>query len=79
MAKSKLTIPPKIILPSPGCLKLRCGGCGHMVFRGHIRPTALKTARLVELVCDRCLKVFKVTDNAVLEGDGEITLRTPPG
>lgn len=63
----------KLVLPSTGDLVLDCGNCGCRTFTAHIRVTA-NQGRLVELVCKRCLKVFKLDDRAMLEGDGKVTI-----
>ncbi len=53
---------------------LRCASCAGMNFKAHVRPKH-QAARLTVLECLRCKKIFKVDDDAFLEGDGKIDIR----
>lgn len=70
--KAKLKLTPTIIIPSRGDLYMRCGDCGEMKFGGHIRPHPGGAGRLVDLICAKCLKVYKLDEQGFLEGGGKI-------
>lgn len=70
-AKLKLAA-PKILLPGPGTVKLRCGGCGGTTFSATVRPTH-QQARVAELWCGTCQRVYKLDDQGFLDGTGKVT------
>ena len=77
MQTRPLPFPRKIVLPSSGDLELDCGKCGGRVFSAHVRA-ANGRGRLIELVCKNCLKVFKLDDKSMFEGDGHVTIHGKP-
>lgn len=72
--EAKRHFPRRQVFPRRGELVLRCGHCGTMdQFRAHIAPdVATGSGRVSELVCMTCTNVWKVTDQALLEGGGKV-------
>ena len=68
-----LQLPKRQVIPSSQDLGLRCGNCGHMEFKVHVRPHH-QAARVTELICLKCVKYFKVDEYAYIEGDGKAGL-----
>lgn len=49
-----------------GEMHMRCGGCGTTDFTVHLKPGQLDAAKITNLICTLCGKVFK------LDNDGQI-------
>ena len=82
MAKAGLKFPRKLIIPGAGDVVPFRHDCdeGAMSFRLHVRPEGLSctSARIVELVCCNCGKVFKVDDEGRVEAPGRIESNRDP-
>jgi len=65
----------KTVSASPGQLALRCD-CGNMTFGGFVNPLDPRTARLSQLVCLQCSKVFGIGVSAILDGNGQVAVET---
>lgn len=65
------------IMCRPGNDRMRCGQCAGMDFEAHVRPApvaivgAQTPARIAELICLGCLKVFRIDDRGVLAATGK--------
>ncbi len=62
----------RAIYPSGGDLHMRCGGCGSTDFTAHVKPTQFGAAKLTNLICNLCGKIFPF--NSKGETGGTLTL-----
>ncbi len=53
-------------------LHMRCGRCGDTDFTAHVKPGKMGAAKLTNLICSRCGKVFTFNDKG--ETGGTLTL-----
>ena len=68
---------PVQIFPSHGDLYLRCGDCGSMNFKLHVKPSPmLDEAHVTASECSVCKKVRHIDSKGFLEGVGKITAKT---
>ncbi len=66
--KTPLRMTPQIIVPSAGEKLIRCDRCGMMAFRAHVRLVSHGAAKLTNLECLTCKKLFQVDDRALMAG-----------
>ena len=64
----------RAVYPSNGDLHMRCGGCGTTDFTAHVKPGLAGAAKLTNLVCSLCGKVFPFNDKG--ETGGTLTIET---
>lgn len=62
----------RTVYPSNGDLHMRCGKCGTTDFTAHLKPGKLGAAKLTNLICSLCGKVFPFNDKG--ETGGTITI-----
>ena len=72
-AHTQLRLKARQVIPSPGDLLLDCA-CGSKSFRMHVRAGPIGPARIAEFVCDGCERLFRVTADGHIEGDGKVTV-----
>jgi hypothetical protein len=59
----------RVVMPSGGDVLMRCGKCGATDYSVHVRPSLTgSVARVTNLVCNVCQKVFELNDKAQLGG-----------
>lgn len=64
---------PVQVFPSHGELYLRCGECGSMEFKVHVKPSPkLDEAHTTATECSKCKKVRKIDPRGFIEGSGKI-------
>ncbi len=64
----------RAVYPSNGDTHMRCGNCGTTDFTAHVKPGLLGTAKLTNLVCSLCGKIFPFNDKG--ETGGTLTAET---
>ena len=64
----------RAVYPSNGDVHMRCGNCGTTDFTAHLKPGQLGAAKLTNLVCSLCGKIFPFNDKG--ETGGTLTLET---
>lgn len=62
------TLRRRAVYPSNGDLHMRCGVCGSTDFTAHVKPTAFGAAKLTNLVCSLCGKIFPFDDKGQTGG-----------
>lgn len=75
--RARLKTPIKQVFPSRGELRMRCQNCNGMSFVVHVRPYGkdMNAARVTELVCEGCKRVFHLDGQANLESDGKVEVK----
>ena len=58
----------RAVYPSNGDLHMRCGKCGTTDFTAHLKPTQLGAAKLTNLICSLCGKIFPFNDQGEIGG-----------
>ncbi len=64
----------RAVYPSNGDTHMRCGGCGTTDFTAHVKPTSFGAAKLTNLICSLCGKIFPFNDKG--ETGGTLTAET---
>ena len=62
----------RAVYPSNGDVHMRCGGCGTTDFTAHLKPGQLGAAKLTNLICSLCGKIFPFNDKG--ETGGTLTI-----
>ena len=62
----------RTVYPNNGDVHMRCGKCGATDFTAHLKVRSLGAAKLTNLVCSLCGKVFPFNDQG--ETGGTITI-----
>ena len=64
----------RAVYPSNGDVHMRCGNCGTTDFTAHLKSGLLGAAKLTNLVCSLCGKIFPFNDKG--ETGGTLTAET---
>jgi hypothetical protein len=64
----------RAVYPSNGDVHMRCGNCGMTDFTAHLKPGQLGAAKLTNLICSLCGKIFPFNDKG--ETGGTLTAET---
>lgn len=64
----------RAVYPSNGDVHMRCGNCGKTDFTAHLKPGKLGAAKLTNLICSLCGKIFPFNDKG--ETGGTLTMET---
>lgn len=76
--RTGLIVPPLIVLPGKGEVPIRCDKCGHTNFGVLAIPSAIAAvARITNLVCMTCQKIFEISPEALLGGKLEDKEKKP--
>lgn len=62
----------RTVYASKGDVHMRCGKCGTTDFTAHLKPGKLGAAKLTNLICSLCGKIFPFNDKG--ETGGTLTL-----
>ena len=58
----------RAVYASNGDLHMRCGKCGTTDFTAHVKPGKLGAAKLTNLICSLCGKIFPFNDKGETGG-----------
>ena len=64
----------RAVYASNGDVHMRCGKCGSTDFTAHVKPGQLGAAKLTNLICSLCGKIFPFNDKG--ETGGTLTAET---